>query len=549
MASRIASLCGVLATVFVIYLIAPTEGKPFPAPDLKLCSYAFNSTEGCCTLPAPPGPVKKFDFKPRLPMRVRQAAHLVDDAYIAKYQKAVELMRALPETDGRSFTAQYRLHCAYCNNHLHFPENEYPLEIHQTWLFLPWHRLYLYFHERILAKLIGDDTFALPYWNWDNQDSTQNPLPNIFPKVYKDNNTYFANPINKTSPLFDPLRNACATQSVPPRLVEFQDVVGIPCIPKNPEAVRLENAHLLWTQFLSGGPTPLTFHGAPYRFGDYGGVGMGTLEARPHGPVHIWTNVIKMSTNKDSASDPIFFSHHANVDRLWEMWKTLPGKYRKDISDPDYLNTEFTFYDEDGEQVSVCVKQALDLDLLRYKYTNSSADWVENGAVSKAAGPQWKHCNPNATAADDDALIAATPAFNGFLFVKSAPTTFKLKREPYRSELHGEELLELKGKLDWHQRHLQNIFVFLPNSTYETTSIGCLEFIGNMFSFPHPGMSPDLQPELTFRFGIRRKLEVMGRANLTEIVITMVGENAAPPFIAGEAGFNLTSAKIVYSKN
>ena len=27
-------------------------------------------------------------------------------------------------------------------------------------------RFYLYFHERILGKLIGDDTFALPFWNW-----------------------------------------------------------------------------------------------------------------------------------------------------------------------------------------------------------------------------------------------------------------------------------------------------------------------------------------------------------------------------------------------
>ncbi|XP_024362291.1 aureusidin synthase-like [Physcomitrium patens] len=133
-------------------------------------------------------------------------------------------------------------------------------------------------------------------------------------------------------------------------------------------------------------PNTLTFHRAPYKFGDYGGVGMGTLEARPHRLVHIWTNVIKTSTNKDSASNP-FYSHHANVDRLWETWKTLLGKYRKDISNPDYFNTEFTFSDEDGEQVSVSVKQTLDLDLLWYKYTNSLADWVENGAVSKAASP------------------------------------------------------------------------------------------------------------------------------------------------------------------
>lgn len=356
-----------LATLAVILAIVATmvEAAPFPAPDLRLCSMAFNdATENCCTLPASNlGPQKKFDFQPLLPMRVRPAAHLVDDAYIAKYQRAVELMRALPETDGRSFVAQYRLHCAYCNNHLHYQGNEYPLEIHQTWLFFAWHRLYLYFNERILAKLIGDDTFALPYWNWDNQDDTV-PLPNVIPRVYASNVTLYPDSINKTSSLWHPTRNPCST--IPGRLVEFQTVIG-PCAPQNLPATRAENSHLLWNQAVSAGVTPLTWHGKPYRFGDYGGVGMGAMEARPHGPVHIWTNVRTMATNKDSASDPIFMAHHGNVDRLWEHWLTLPGNYRKHITDPDYLNTEFTFYDEDGEQVTVSVKQSLDLNLLRYR--------------------------------------------------------------------------------------------------------------------------------------------------------------------------------------
>ena len=186
----------ILAVVSITLTLLVAEAKPFPAPDLKLCQMAFNdATENCCTLPSQLGPVKEFSFQPQLPMRVRQATHLVDDAYIAKYQMAVELIRAPPETDGRSFVAQYKLHCAYCNNHLHFAEKEYPPEIHQSWLFFTWHRLYLYFHKRILAKLIGDETFALLFWNWDNQNAT-NPLPNVIPKVYANNTTLYANYIN-----------------------------------------------------------------------------------------------------------------------------------------------------------------------------------------------------------------------------------------------------------------------------------------------------------------------------------------------------------------
>lgn len=529
-----------LLALLVATAFQSAHSKPFPAPDLRLCSMALNDTsENCCTLPATNlGPQKKFSFQPQLPLRVRPAAHLVSDAYITKYQRAVERMRALPETDGRSFVAQYRLHCAYCNNHLYYKGNEYPLEIHQGWLFFTWHRLYLYFHERILAKLINDDEFALPYWNWDNQNTTE-PLPNVIPRVWALNVSLYADAINKTSSLFHPQRNPCST--TPGRIVEFQTVLGA-CTPQNLDEVRKQNGRLLWTQLESAGVTPLTMHGQPYRYGDYGAVGMGAMESRPHGPVHIWTNVINMATNKDSASDPIFFGHHANVDRLWEQWKGK-GKYRKDITDPDYLNTEFTFYDEDGEQVTVSVKQSLDLGLLRYKYQELPTPWTNQPAIDT----NWTFCNPASSPSDIAALTAATPRFKAPLYTKSGPTTFKIKRRPNMSARHGEEMLELKARFNWHEEHLQNIFLFLPNSTYDFTSIGCKEFLGNLFSFPHVGQSPELKPEMTFRIGIRKKLELMQRANLEELVVTMVGE-IPQGLIPGEAGFELTGARIVYSK-
>jgi polyphenol oxidase len=52
-------------------------------------------------------------------------------------------------------------------------------------------RFYLYFHERILGKLIGDDKFALPFWNWDA------PGGMSLPAIYA----------NKSSPLYDERRD------------------------------------------------------------------------------------------------------------------------------------------------------------------------------------------------------------------------------------------------------------------------------------------------------------------------------------------------------
>lgn len=126
-----------------------------------------------------------------------------------------------------------------------------------------------------------------------------------------------------------------------------------------------ENAHLMYTHLVTGAVTPSLFFGMPYRFSDLGGLGGGTLEMKPHGPIHVWVNIAKMETNRLSATDPIFFAHHANVDRLWTVWKTLPGGIRKDVADPDWLDTEFTYYDERGRLVYASVAQSLDTDKLR----------------------------------------------------------------------------------------------------------------------------------------------------------------------------------------
>lgn len=82
-----------------------------------------------------------------------------------------------------------------------------------------------------------------------------------------------------------------------------------------------------------------------YRFGDFEAVDPGTLENKPHGSVHIWTNLKQMATFQDSAQDPMIFTHHANIDQLWRVEKNWPGGHRQDLTDSNYLNTDFTFYD------------------------------------------------------------------------------------------------------------------------------------------------------------------------------------------------------------
>ena len=147
--------------------------KPVAPPDLNECRCAKINNRGetvnCC----PPVSTKIKTFTPdqSIPMRTRPAAHLVTVEYLAKFKEAQAHMRALPENDPRSMAQQAKVHCAYCNGA--YPQVGFPnieIQIHDSWLFFPFHRMYLYFYERILGKLIDDPTFALPYWNWDSPD-------------------------------------------------------------------------------------------------------------------------------------------------------------------------------------------------------------------------------------------------------------------------------------------------------------------------------------------------------------------------------------------
>ncbi|MCH82255.1 polyphenol oxidase [Trifolium medium] len=111
-------------------------------------------------------------------------------------------MKTLPSNDPRSFTQQANVHCAYCDgaySQVGFPNLD--IQLHNSWLFYPLHRWYLYFYERILGSLINDPTFALPFWNYDAPDGMQ------FPSIYTD-----------ITSLYDKLRNA---NHQPPTLIDL----------------------------------------------------------------------------------------------------------------------------------------------------------------------------------------------------------------------------------------------------------------------------------------------------------------------------------------
>lgn len=283
-----------------------------------------------CAGPRPPtNPVRWTpDTSPILP---RFPAWTLNAASVTKLRNAYAALRNLTTTqpnDPRGWLQQGNKHCWNCGGGLDGQAGE---EIHGSWLFLPWHRAFLYFHERILGALINDNSLRLAYWDWDN--AAHRALPPAW-----------VTPNSSSNSLWDANRAAVAGN----QLLDW--LVG-PTI-MNP---------------ILGAPT----------FAQFGGSGSnpGNLEDGPHGGVHIWCGDTTLQSQSadmglldTAAQDPIFFAHHANIDRLWNVWLSSSPSHTNP-TDVSWLNHRFTFWDEQKRWVYITVADVINMsNNLRYTY-------------------------------------------------------------------------------------------------------------------------------------------------------------------------------------
>lgn len=97
-------------------------------------------------------------------------------------------------------------------------------------------------------------------------------------------------------------------------------------------------------QMIRSAPLASLFHGQPFRAGETDKPGAGTVKLQPHNLMHAWVgdllsypNAEDMGAYYAAGRDPIFYTHHANIDRLWDVWRNI-GK-GEDFTDPDWLNS------------------------------------------------------------------------------------------------------------------------------------------------------------------------------------------------------------------
>jgi tyrosinase len=240
------------------------------------------------------------------PMRVRRN---IDDAQFGAaaadaYREVVGKLKALPSSDARNWFNLAEIHRKFCP--------------HGNWYLLPWHRAYLSAVEDICAEVTGNPSFALPYWDWTT--FRQLPRPLVDEKID-----------GKDNPLFHRARKMRKHDTLATMLSPFGVDADVIFGEANIAAIKRQPKFQLFGSMRPPGhdstdPSRLQYaHGRKTK-----------LEAEPHDFLHGAVGG-DMDNKIGAARDPIFYLHHANLDRIWDDWRVNHA----DEDDP--LWTDFAF--------------------------------------------------------------------------------------------------------------------------------------------------------------------------------------------------------------
>ena len=204
---------------------------------------------------------------------------------LAAYRAAVEQMKNLPQTDPRNWERQNDIHRNGCP--------------HGNWYFLPWHRAYVLEFEEICRDLSGNPDFALPYWNW-----TQN---NNIPGPFRQGTLLDETRVRNSVP------TVFVEQSIIDRILGQTDFeLFASTRPRVP--FEQNNTDPIW-QRRTGAKAE--------------------LERTPHDFVHGQIGG-DMGVVATSPLDPIFWLHHCNIDRLWAEWNARGHRNTSDARWTDF---------------------------------------------------------------------------------------------------------------------------------------------------------------------------------------------------------------------
>jgi len=345
--------------------------------------------------------------------------------------------------------------------------------------FFGWHRIYLYYFERVLRWAADDPSLTLPYW--DYTDPAQTALPDAF---------------QETDPPLSPL-------------YDWRRDIGL-----NRASLRLDANITDIDDPLTHDTDFLTYEGH--------------IERGVHGAVHCAVGqtcpVALMGLVGVAANDPIFYHHHANIDRMWSCWQHAHPKEQPG----DWQDEEFSMIDENGDLKKKKVKDVLDTRALGYMYDNEdkctrAPTPTPTAAVAAAA--------PAATTA------AAEPAAksNATQPIRLNPTTTYVDvtiQEPKRQQLmasaeRGQTTLVLRDvSAQTDPGALLNVYVARKNAPEKREYVGTINWFG---VFDHGVQHGDARVSDTYRFPVAKALKALGVSDAKELTVTFEAASGLVP--------------------
>ncbi|MEN8506088.1 tyrosinase family protein [Paraburkholderia sp. SIMBA_050] len=178
---------------------------------------------------------------------------------------------------------------------------------HMVPYFFAWHRGYLYYFEQQLRTVSGDSALTLPYWDYYKYPD----MPSEFTDPASGNPLYISGRVN--TDVYAALTLAPYASSI----------------------INMQRG------------TSNSYEAS--------------FESAPHNPVH---NIIGgWMADMSSPTDPIFFVHHANVDRLWDAW-CAEASTIVPAQNSSYWSGSFTY----ATNLTIAKSKCYRPEILNYRY-------------------------------------------------------------------------------------------------------------------------------------------------------------------------------------
>ncbi|CZR60853.1 related to monophenol monooxygenase precursor (tyrosinase precursor) [Phialocephala subalpina] len=227
---------------------------------------------------------------------------------------------------------------------------------HGSVLFLSWHRPYLALYEQVIASFAQDvvktypasmqatwqiaaDQLRIPFWDWASNYT--------LPDIAEQSTTQIMNSSGKYQTVNNPLYQY-KFQNMPMNAQYFPTTDSDGWLAKYPQTMRgvsvqggpsnpgLSNYYMAYYKFKSATWYALTRSAGLFNnFSTtaYSGTSLESVHNNVH--VAIGANAGHMSLLAYAAYDPIFWLHHANVDRLYAIWQALnPNSFVVPTTEP-----------------------------------------------------------------------------------------------------------------------------------------------------------------------------------------------------------------------